>query len=534
MAIMASSALSSTQSTSHVKITEGTEILCFAAIIPALAVIMYICSRIINGGTKRARAQGHSNVNGIFTEKISSSSSTGADMPNYPNSTYLKKGSRLHTLDRYGAGPPSSHSDPASASSSSPYRPFANHRCSISLKSPSIPAAHSGFRPLSLFLSINKEQIKAKFAGRGKNHTAIPDLTQTLGGFSQADKQAMLHTWVLADDIVGAHPQAQPLTTRSTSSIGHVIRSSDFRLVSDSGSEIGWYTSNRKVAVVVPSVLRWPYVKNGKASKVKHENSQSKSLVRSAPSRIPVSKTLSAFTHLRYSDHHSEASLTGPSPTGAVHTLPDSQSEASSDPSSPLSVQSDFPALLSIKSTEFFPSPAVEVTHTNLTDTLSDPAISLNRISDDRAASSIRHPSSSRTKPLKIAQEDRVPELVTVVQPPLLPTRLKFFASSDKLSDSGARFERRSNMGDSRVNGRVRVLNTLTNLTQSNSSSELAYLAGGTTAASPDSVPSFKTTNTRGKSGRYRDFGRGRKLVPDGKENVRPEAIAGIRVGPAF
>ncbi|KIK55676.1 hypothetical protein GYMLUDRAFT_834733 [Collybiopsis luxurians FD-317 M1] len=495
---------------SGLAISKGTEILCFAAIIPAFAIIIYTCSRFINGEKKLAD---HSINSASVVQKVPYSPCSTVDMamPSYPKSSHQKKESRIQDLCRYLASP---SPRPSELSQHIPSRPFANHRCSISIKSPTSPAARLALRPLSLFSAMKKEHTKAKLASRGRSHTAFPDLTHAPGEPSEADKLAMLHLWSLADTIVGAHPHAQPLLTRSATAHGHVLHPPDFRFVSDSGLEIPWYSpANKKGTPIVPTIACAISTRETASTAMhptKSTQDHQKALKPSAspPSKIPVSKT--SFSLSQSSHSSPSVALTSNSTVQSalpcISPAPSSMPKLEAGSCSSKSVQPEHDALMS--SELKVPASTVDVT----TGPASEPVNTLpGPDSSSHATASSNFTSKIRPK---IAWEDRVPGLVTIL--PLTK------GSSENCTRSKVEKEQSGH----RRRGELKVV---TNLPENNSHSELAYLMNTRRGPHPEpgSGPgtvgknSIKASGGGKAGGKYREIG-GRKFTPDGKENVRP------------
>ncbi|KAE9406876.1 hypothetical protein BT96DRAFT_987142 [Gymnopus androsaceus JB14] len=259
-------------------ISEGTKILCIASVIPALALVFYISSRILRGGAKVKKATKPNSASLVEKFPCSSTPTIESKILRSPEISHRsKKERRIQDLRRYFASPPSQQA--LAGSSSPPSKPFANHRCSISLKSRTSPSSRLGLRPLSLLSVIRKDNVKSKLAAQ------------------EAEKSVMTELWALADNVVGAHPDAKPLHVRSAK--GQMVRFNDYRLVTASGLEIPWYIPTDRGVVVVPAIARGTSVKASASTSIrtiKYEKDRqrypnSSVSENTTPSRIPVPKS---------------------------------------------------------------------------------------------------------------------------------------------------------------------------------------------------------------------------------------------------
>ncbi|KAJ3719663.1 hypothetical protein DFJ43DRAFT_1096736 [Lentinula guzmanii] len=245
-------------------ISKGTEILCFASIIPALAIIFYISSRIMRGSPTKKNTQLMENSASCITNVrqkvrtdfgahvftfiscfIEIQSPASPDIVEdavlkHPELTHQgKKESRIGDLRRYFGSPPSNASKPA-------YKPFASHRCSISFQDPASLKSRLSFRPLSILSVIKKRNVKSKSAN------SDPDVIRP----SPLSDDDTIRLWQIAEIVVGAHPQSEPLHSRSSMQRPNVYFKADFRLVSHSGLEVPWYKPADKTSAIIPISIK--------------------------------------------------------------------------------------------------------------------------------------------------------------------------------------------------------------------------------------------------------------------------------------
>ncbi|KAJ4490483.1 hypothetical protein J3R30DRAFT_3694136 [Lentinula aciculospora] len=313
-------------------ISKGTEILCFASIIPALAIIFYFSSRIIRGSSTRTKKnelmeKSARRVAKVQIQKIQSPviPNVGDATPNRPElSHHAKRESRIQDLRRYLGGSPSNPSQLV-------YKPFANHRCSISFKNPATPKSRLSLRPLSFLSVIKKKHVKAKPASRVQL-TQPPDI---IGN----DWKAAMRLWQIADAVVGAHPQAQSLHTRSPVQ-RCPLRFHECPSVSQSDSEIAWFNpADKASAIIAPAIALDTPVKILKATSVNAIRSQR--CLNLGPNPI-ISANLSRVSVDKSSTCNQASVAHSPVPT----PLPSVPTSAGAMPSSP-QVDSESPPSLS-------------------------------------------------------------------------------------------------------------------------------------------------------------------------------------------
>ncbi|KAJ3746300.1 hypothetical protein DFH05DRAFT_1458620 [Lentinula detonsa] len=306
-------------------ISKGTEILCFASIIPALAIIFYISSRIMRGSPTKKNTQLMKNSASCITNirqkvrtdfgahvftfiscfiEIQSPASPDIvedAVVKHPELTHQgKKESRIGDLRRYFGSPPSNASKPA-------YKPFASHRCSISFQDPASLKSRLSFRPLSILSVIKKRNVKSKFAN------SDPDVIRP----SPLSDDDTIRLWQIAEIVVGAHPQSEPLHSRSSMQRPNFYSNADFRLVSHSGLQVPWYKpADKASAIIVPAIARNASVKTLQTISIKPIRSERYPdndfvlKANSAPSKIQVA--MSPTDAVSYSS--AQPPLTAPNP----------------------------------------------------------------------------------------------------------------------------------------------------------------------------------------------------------------------------
>ncbi|KAF9072384.1 hypothetical protein BDP27DRAFT_1445642 [Rhodocollybia butyracea] len=491
----ASPAQSSTTSSLSSGISQGTEILCLASLIPAVVIILYVCSRIMGGGSriKKKIARSDDSV------KSSSNSDREVVILGSPEASHQlkKKETRTQDLRRYFASPPSEQPG------SPPYKPFANHRSSITLKSPTNSTSRLSLRPLSLLSMIGrKDPAKSKLADRkftAPQHSAA--------AFSDGDRQAIVVLWTLADAVVGAHPHAKPLLTRLAVKGHAVVRPQDYRLVSDTGADISWYNPpNRGVAVIVPAIARGTPVKAASTSikssrypkhRQPHPIANPPSIGPSTPSNIPAVKFLST---LHRSSHSSNTVVAGsPSQTPNITVSVSRSLSWSKFSLTPAKVASSIGN----------PDSPRSARHSKIL-SMSLPARRACSVENTGVANVPNQ--NAYTQSTATVGEVRGPGLVTTlpyVQPPTTK------AMSDKRTTTSLRKVQAMNNTDKgkrsglKVAGCNRDENALLNVTHVKNNSRGETLCSATKIA--------------GLSGRVREV-KSRRLAPGGKENVRPSA----------
>ncbi|KAJ3991905.1 hypothetical protein F5050DRAFT_1812023 [Lentinula boryana] len=306
-------------------ISKGMEILCFASIIPALAIIFYISSRIMRDSpTKKSTQLMENSASCITNVQQKVRTDFGAHVftfiscvieiqspasPDIVVDAFLKhlepihqgkKESRIRDLRRYFGSLPLNASKPA-------YKPFASHRCSISFQDPASLKSRLSFRPLSILSVIKKRNVKSKFAN------SDPDVIHP----SPSLDDDTIRLWRIAEIVVGAHPQSEPLHSRSSMQRPSFYSKADFRLVSHSGLEVPWYKpADKASAIIVPAIARNAFVKTLQTKSIKAIRSERYPDVdfvlraNSAPSKIQIA--MSPANPVSYSS--TQPPLTAPNP----------------------------------------------------------------------------------------------------------------------------------------------------------------------------------------------------------------------------
>ncbi|KAJ3776835.1 hypothetical protein EV361DRAFT_946765 [Lentinula raphanica] len=452
-------------------ISKGTEILCLASIIPALAVIFYISSRIMRGGSTRKSTK--------LAEKTATLSDTSQNIqspvspeiiesvvPKHPElSRQGKRESRIQDLRRY-FGSSESPFSPA-------YKPFANHRCSISLRDPASPKpSRLSLRPLSILSVIKKKNAKTKIA---KAHSDV--VIQDPHPFPDDNT---IRLWQIADTVVGAHPQAMPLRSRSSSQRPNLRSENDCRLVSHSRVDIPWYKPEDKAAVIIaPAIARSTSSKASGTTSVKSLNSE------------------------RYPDvDHSPVVSADPAPSKSPVVLSPTDHAISSSPiQSPLAQAppTDEPTL----------SPQPNTGLSSATSSSSQRAESSSPISDVAPSpTNTTVTQNSRLKASSIPWEDRVPGLVTVSP----------ISHSRSPASAAARTGTMKNINNTRQGPR-RELKLVTNLQGMQQVGKPSNVEKSSLRQTSGNSVNKAVLSTTGVNARFRET-RNKKSTPNGKENV--------------
>ncbi|KAJ3856524.1 hypothetical protein EV368DRAFT_78613 [Lentinula lateritia] len=455
-------------------ISKGTEILCFASIIPALAIIFYVSSRIIHGGSTKKKIKQMDNSINRAAEYRNIQSPAVPDIEDailkHPEASHqAKKESRIQDLCRYLGSPSSDPSQPA-------YKPFANHRCSISIKDPASSKSRLRLRHLSLLSVIKKKHTKTKPPTRDQSN---PYVTHPLHGLSDANKRASIRLWRIADAVVGAHPRSEPLHTRFSLHTGALDSSGDSRLLSDNGLGIPWYKpADKESAIIVPAIARGASMKSlvstsitSTASKrVPNADPDSVANTNLNPKNIlPIAKPSTC----NQTSETEQPVLATPNSSEPMTYFAQVNSE------SPSSLNSCHPAQLSIS------IPVSEANGSNF-----------NKDLDIVSTQSVELALNAKTRAIPSDWEERVPGLVTVSPPPA------WSEISEKESTSSVTPTKKgSNLGTHK--GQRPELKVVTNRPIELHECHRSDLKD----------PS------RGLNARLR-ASRKRKLTPDGKENV--------------
>ncbi|KAJ3866141.1 hypothetical protein EV359DRAFT_79849 [Lentinula novae-zelandiae] len=474
-------------------ISKGTEILCFASIIPALAIIFYVSSRIIRGGSTKKKIEQMDNSINRTTEYRKIQSPAVPDIEDailkHPEASHqAKKESRIQDLRRYLGSPPSDPSQSLAA-----YKPFANHRCSISIKDFASSKARLSLRPLSFLSVIKKRHAKTK---PPTGDQPDPYVTHSSHGFSDTNRRASIRLWRIADAVVGAHPRAEPLHARLPVH-GGALYSGDSRLLSDNGLGIPWYKpADKESVIIVPAIARGASMKSLGSTSITSTGSErapnadpdSMANTNVAPRNISIAKPsicnqTSAEPDVTVVSHSQvvQPVLATPNSSEPMTYFAQVNSESPSSPST------CHPAELTIS------IPVSEVDRSN-------PNKDLDVVSTQSVELALNMKShqnrSMKTKAIPSNWEERVPGLVTVSPLPA------YSEISEKKSKSSVTTTKKgSNLGTHK--GPRHELKVVTN--------RPIELHG----CHRSDVENF----SRGLSARLR-ASRNRKLTPDGKENV--------------
>ncbi|KAF8830053.1 hypothetical protein HHX47_DHR2000586 [Lentinula edodes] len=472
-------------------ISKGTEILCFAFIIPALAIIFYVSSRIMHGGSTKKKIEQMDNSINRAAEYRKIQSPAVPDIEDailkHPEASHqAKKESRIQDLRRYFGSPPSDPSQPA-------YKPFANHRCSISIKDPASSKARLSLRPLSFLSVIKKRHAKTKPPTRDQPD---PYVTHSSHGFSDTNRRASIRLWRIADAVVGAHPRAEPLHAR-LSVHGGVLYVGDSRLVSDNGLGIPWYQpANKESVIIIPAIAKGASMKSVGSTSITSTGSER------APNADPDSM---ANTNLAPRN----ISIAKPSTCNQTSAEPDvtvvSNSQvvqpvlATPNSSEPMTyfaqVNSESPS----SPTSCHPAESIisiPVSEVNSSNSNKDSDIVPTQSVEIALNAKSHHNRRMKTKAIPSNWEERVPGLVTIAPLPA------YSAISKKESKSSVTTTKKSsNFG-----------------TYKGPRSELKVVTNRPIELHECHKSDVKNSS-RGLSARLR-ASRSRKLTPDGKENV--------------